>query len=586
MDEVPAIVRHGVIGAELAERIAQAEAIAARPNAPVRDKEAYVSLVRDACRGNYPLFFYLVMGRDPTPHFWGMKEDFDRYRLILLEASRGFSKTESVTICEAVHDLCYASLGDPAYADLTNLSIFETETKAQERMNGIKSIIENSPQGSLLRACFGDVRSRASQWNESGIDFPGFEGRIQPLFRAIGAGSAVVGAHVKKLRGDDLVSPKNSDSKKKRENLWRWWSLSINPIIKSSTNVRLVFTPYWEDDIHGRLKATKAFRSLRLPCMNAVPRRGEDYTAIEDENGTAHVQVTPLGYSRLASNWPCPLGELRCPGTEAHFREVGYHRPLRELCEIHYRDPITFLSQMMLLLQSEQGTRFKPEMLRFWVPRGDPRVGTVAKWHMHLDEDERPRVVAFPDPSDVLIHAHCTDHSIGKKAAHDYTSTAFVYRTKTNDVFAAWKRGRWDFQEAVKRMIMFYKTDLIGRPPRYIGSEAISFQRAYSETIEKSKEIPPGVICPMMGNRCERIGLDGLGSTADKDALLVDSGLLHHGMAGKLFLPLDDEAGVNQVLSFTPAQDQAHDDDVDALRGGFNLVKARRAQPPTVLNFG
>lgn len=583
--EPPAIVRYGIVSAEVAHILQEAEARAMSPTATPKDKQRYVDIARDAVRGNYPLFHYLVLERDPNIPFWEHLESMKSYQLQLVEASRGLGKTDFYTIGEAVHDIAFASISDAAYVDLINLSIFETEVKAQERLNGVKSIFEHAPPTSLLRAMFGDVKSRASQWNEDGISFPSPTYRIQPNVRFIGAGSAVVGAHPHKLRGDDLVSPVNSNSKKKREKLWQWWTLSINPVIKSFTNVRLVYTPYWEDDIHGRIKASKTFRLLKIPCLNDVPIRGVDYRADVDENDTIRIEMLPHGYERLRSVWPCPLGEINCTGTQQHFQEVGYHRPLRELCSISFRDTVSFLSQMMLKLQSEQGTRVKPEMVRFWVPRGDRRAGGVAKWHMHMDEDERPKIVEFPEVSEVSISAHCYDHAIGKKSANDQTSMCAAYRTKKNDVFFAWRRGRWGFNEAVKKMESFYTTDILiavgGRAPRYVGSEAISFQAAYSEQVgEKSQKIPLGSICQMKGNCCESIGLHGLGGTADKDALLVDCGILNHAMLGKIFLPLDDEYGVNQVFSFTPAQDQAHDDEVDSMRGAYNLVKVRKALPP------
>jgi hypothetical protein len=586
-----ALLKHGIVEPEVWRILTEAHAKAYDPKATQNDKQRYVRLARDACRGNYDLFFVLMMEHDPPTHFWERRSQLRGHRLQMVEAFRGGSKTLSFTICETVHDVCYASLAvmpdhdvrDEKYLEEIILGLFETDDRAMERLHSVMEIINLAPDGSLLRAAFGDVKSRASQWSDAGINFPSAKMRTQPNVRFIGAKSAIVGAHATKILADDLVSPENSKSTKLRDSIWNWWTATISKTIKDGTRVRFVFTPYYSDDLHARLKVSRLYKTLAIPCMNQPPRRGEDYNVIENGDGTVRVQMLPLGFARLKSAWPCPLGDMRCPGaTSEHIADVGYHRPLRELCQMHYEEPISFMSQMMLRLTAEHDARIRPEMMRFWAPAGHPMVGKVAKWHMHLEESERPVVVAFPTASEVTIGSHCWDHAIGKKAAHDNTSVCFCHRTKGNQFFFQWRRGKMDFDSAVKKMESYYTTDPV-RPPRYIGSEAVSFQTAYSQSANKSQLIPAGVVCPMQGNKCEAIGLDGLGSTSSKDALLVDSGLLNVMLQGKAFFPVEDDAGVNEMLGFVPSEEHAHDDDVDSARGAFNLVKARKAQAPLVL---
>lgn len=521
------------------------------------DVQDFALEAKRLCRGNIPLYSVLFLGYEPAPHLRSVREEFMRYDRTLVQYPRDHGKSIIAAKGEPSHDLAYCVAGDKDYQDPRILIIQESGKEAEKTMRAIKGDHERGGPDNLLHLAFGDASKVCPKWGDD-IILTGTETGKDPSIQAVGIGGSITGAHPKKIIGDDMVSSENSRTPHLRRLRRDWWFDVINPMIGTSTVVRIPHTPYYEDDLHAVLAKSKSYRLMRQPALNRWPEDG-DYEEELDENGVlTKIGITDKGMD-LESIWPCPLGTGNCPMTKAHFDEYGEHRPVEWLLQKYLDNPIKFGSQFMLEVGLGKDTRIKRKDLRFYSMNSD-LVGSLTEFNDHP-------VVPFPDPADITSSVHAWDHAIGRKKQHDRTSLSRAYRTKDNDVFYINKAGRWDFKKVIKMMENNFVSDPIRRP-QVLATEGIGFQQAYSEVLaEQSGELLP---------------IETIKVYTDKDTALVESGLLGHFVQGKVFVDVEDEDTILELLNFSPAQ-RFHDDIVDSMRIAFHVLRRRMRRPVKVL---
>lgn len=543
-NDVPLVVAEGLMSQEDWDRLTYYHKIG--------DSETWAALARHLVKGNIPLFNTFVLGYDHTEHMVDVFNAMKEYEGVLIEFSRDHSKSYTI-IGEVIHDICFSTVPGSGYEDPRILLLQETDKVAVKTVTAVRNILESGGPNGMIRALFGDFKGRAALWKENMLWLGSTDVSKDPTLEGVGVGSAITGGHPKKVIGDDMVSKKNSRTAHMRKVIVDWWFETVHGMLSPGTKVRILFTPYYEDDLHGVLKKSGDYMHVFKPALNRIPTK-EDYREIIDDNGVrVGVEITEAGKS-LKALWPCPLGTGNCPQTGDHYEEYGTHRSVEYL--IHRKfipRPSSFMSQFMLRLLDDSETRIKKDMLRFYTTNRD-LVGESNEYNDSL-------IVPFPESEDIVCVTHGWDHAIGKRRQHDRTAHARAFRTKDNDVFFKVRAGRWGFRKVVQDMQTQFLTEeaSTGHRPRALGTEGIGFQEAYSQMVlEEGQQLLPLEVVK--------------GGNKDKDELLVESGLLSHFTHGKVYVDIEDTELIEELLSFTP-EGKTHDDRVDAMRIAFNLVK-------------
>lgn len=516
-------------------------------------QDEYVALARDLCHDNVLLWNCVFLGYDAAAFMVKVDREVSRYPQRMVRLPRDHSKSATFAIGRVAHRLAYSTLPGSRFENWTGLLIQDTATSVTKTIHAIRAIFEHNR---LVRVAFGDVPAAAGKWTENMIWMPNRNGRVSkdPTLAGVGLRGPVTGAHPAEIVMDDVVSFENSKTPFLRSQSRDWFSRSVMGTIGPTTDVTSLYTPYWEDDLNGWLEGQRTFRVLSYPALNRYPSP-DDFEEVFDTNGVrTGLRITPQGLD-LTALWPCPLGTGQCPNTAEHYAEVGIHRSVEYiLLDKFLRDPFGFASQFMLQIRSDADAPIKKPMLRFYC-RDKERVGKPSMYNDAL-------VVEFPtDPRVFVASVHGWDHAIGKKKKHDRTAVAQGYRTRENDVFFVNKAGRWDFVSAIKMMESRYNSDPVRKPVSVV-SEGIAFQQAYKEQLnaQSSSLIP-----------VETLGDLGVKGNLDKDQALIESGLLAHMMAGKVFIDLDDEDTIQELLAFPLG---AHDDILDAMRICYTRLRA------------
>lgn len=540
---IPLVVRHGIVTQKEWDKL--------ESYATNGDAQGWGSYFRQLVRGNYQFWCVMVHGWDPMPHFFSTEKEAERYDKLLIRVSRGHAKSWRWAIAEIAHDLAFAMAGDAEYVDPRILLIQENQTMASNTLAAVRKVLEGGGKNGVLHAAFPNMWSQVDKWLENQVRLKTGGASKEPAVFAVGLGGALTGMHPKKVIGDDMVSVKNSRTPAARRLHREWWYGTVSGMLMQNTKIRLLHTPYYDDDLHAVLEEDGAYRLISMPALNRRPQT-DDFEEIYDSEGVrTGVRLTRKG-ADLVALWPCPLGTGNCPGTRRHFEDYGFHMSVEYLLSEKYiPDPVKFSSQYMLEIVSAAEQRIKPDMLRFYST--DPNlVGNTSAYN------DFP-IVAFPHSSDIVACVHAWDHAIGQKKQHDRTAFSRVYRTKDNKVFFINKAGRWSFRNSITMMESNFQTDPIRRPST-IASEGIGFQEAYSQVLrEESKEILP-VECIKM--------------YTDKDTALVESGLLSHFVNGMVYVDINDTDTIEELLNFTPEQ-RFKDDLVDAMRIGFHVIRKR-----------
>lgn len=511
--------------------------------------EQFGDLATALCRDNMPLFTVLFMGKKPVPYIPEVWEEARAAKQALIELPRSHSKSDTFAIGHPTHRISYASIGygtDPRI-----LMLQENNPQAEKTVTAVREAL-TSPNP-LMQHAFGDLKKKAVKWTDRLLWMERETISKDPTLEGVGIGGAITGGHPTDIIGDDMTSFENSNTQHLRDKSWKWWGTTPRGMIDPGTNVFLLYTPKFPDDVHGRVKQGRTMKLISRPALNRWPE-ASDFEEVMSPEGDRRlwVRLTEKGLTELRALWPCPQGA--CPGPECAAGElpgIPLHRSTEYL--IHAKmleDPITFSSEMMLKFMSDSETPIKPHMMRYY--SWDPDM--VGKT---VDGCPEP-IVAFPDKKLITMATHGWDHAIGQKRKSDNTAYARAYRTDKNDVYFKVGAGKWSFGEVKEMMTSQYETDPIARPVAVV-SEAINFQRAFGEEVlENGRSIVP---------------IKQVTNAPEKMRALVESGLLSGMVNGKVYFDASDQDTIREFLSFTGQDRGIKDDRVDACRLAYGFIR-------------
>lgn len=490
----------------------------------------------------------------------------ERYQAVNLCLPRGHTKSSSRIIADSMRLICLSTVEElPDFADPRILLIQASKPVAIKTTLAIKNELEFNAR---IKAVFGDIRRNAIEWGKDTlwVRNRAVSASKEPTFMATGLLAGQTGFHPYHIKGDDVTTYESGRTKGRRQHGVEWYGTTVRPTKEPQTQEEWTYTPYFDGELTHTFEKDTSRLQIRMPALNR-PLKSNDYEILMRDGERIGVAITPDGMD-LKALWPCPLGTGNCPNTEAHYAEYGLHRSVEWLIyEQYLENPFRFTTQYMLLRASEQDTRIKPDMLRFWT-RNRANAGAANKYNdvedgaRYLDHDELRRVT--------IKSAHAWDTALGKTKAHDRTVGCVAYRTKDNDMIARFPhKGRWGPVQVRKLMDAMFQFEDVKKPIYPV------VENANFEKVMAAEAAEAGTFVKVVER--ER-------ANSDKDVALSESGLLGHMLMGKVFLELEDDDAISELLSFRQDMGHEHDDVVDALRLAYQeLFPKQKKHKPGLL---
>lgn len=473
-----------------------------------------------------------------------------RYQPVNLALPRGHIKSSSRIICDSIRLICLSTVADlPEYAEPRILLIQASKPVAIKTTLAIKNEIEHNR---AIKTVFGEIHHKPIEWGKDTLWLrnEGVSASKEPTFMATGLMAGQTGFHPYHIKVDDVTTYELGRTKGRRQHAVEWYGATVKPTKEPKTQEECAYTPYFDGELTHVFEKDAARLQIKMPALNRMVKSNDFEIIFNERNERIGVQITPDGMD-LRALWPCPLGTGNCPNTEEHYSEYGLHRSVEWLIfEQFLSNPFKFSTQYMLLRASEQDTRIKPDMLRFWT-RNKANQGVPNKYN-DVQEDGI-RYIEYPDDLKRITvkAAHTWDTALGKTKAHDRTVGAIGYRTKDNDLVVMFHKGRWDPVRVLELMTVTAGNDPIMRVHKPVVENA-NFEKvlaAFGESLTQGVRV-----------------VERERANSDKDAALCESGLLAHMMSGKVYLEFEDDDAIQELLAFRQDMGHEHDDVVDALR--------------------
>lgn len=577
------------------------------------DVQRFADIAVPLCERSILLYAHLFMGQVIPPHIAEKWEEIEKHPKTMVRIFRQGAKTTIFTNALVAQRVSYASVPGSIHENARILGLFETRDRAIDRVRPIKQLFSSGGPGGLIGAVFRgaegtdwegmtipQMADKFGAWTDLTIDVPHPRGKFKPdpTLRALAPGMATVGFAPTDILMDDLVGTKTADSPKKTENLRRWVFQDVLPMAKPYTRIWVPHTVFREGDLNELLAASKLLYLLEVKALNRVPSR-LDYEPVLDATRTVvDIKLSDLGKT-LKSAWPCPLGDDQACDifNPDHVREVGYHRPVKDLLLQYETDPVAFMLQYMHTVVASDQASIKPWMMRYYTRDPNSRfIGQVASWQKDWDRwvEEHPEQrldrhaprVLYLDPDGfvrdsrdgnvidkVTACVQAWDLAFGKEKRNDFTVCATIYRTEKGLYFVVIKRGKWR-HDTVWRMIGTLALTNPIRRPAEVGVEVNNFSQVYKEEGAK--------IMRELGI-AESVRISEVRRSKDKDRVLAESGLPIAMMNGLVHFDIDDDEAIREVLSVMPDQSGGHDDVLDGVVNAFPLIRLVRRLTPGFL---
>jgi len=194
---------------------------------------------------------------------WFHKEwidTFEKNSFVSLQAPRGHGKT---TIIGAY--MIWRIVTDP---NIRILIVTINQDKADEMMSFIQHHLETNEK---LKDLFGEQRGFSKDWSRSTIRVmrAGQTGvaHKEPTLQVLGITSSMVGGHYDLIVLDDITDQKNSRTEHRRQELVRWYNLTLMPMLEPEGKILSIGTRWHEDDIHRYLKETSKYKHRRYKAI-------------------------------------------------------------------------------------------------------------------------------------------------------------------------------------------------------------------------------------------------------------------------------------------------------------------------------
>lgn len=187
-------------------------------------------------------------------------EIFEKNNFVSLQAPRGHGKT---TIIGAY--ILWRIIRDP---NIRVLIVTINQDKANEMMSFIQHHLESNEK---LKELFGEQKGYSRDWSRSTLRVmrAGLSGvaHKEPTLQVLGITSSMVGGHYDLIVLDDITDQKNSRTEHTRQELVRWYNLTLMPMLEPNGKILSIGTRWHENDIHNYLQTSSGFKHKRYKAV-------------------------------------------------------------------------------------------------------------------------------------------------------------------------------------------------------------------------------------------------------------------------------------------------------------------------------
>ena len=177
----------------------------------------------------------------------------DSVEKLLLLAARGHAKSVYVSGVDALWDMC-------KHPHQRTLLITASDDLAIRYTTELRDKL----LGDVVREIFPEL-PKIRKANQHEIYLEG--GQRDPTFKAVGAGTAITSLRADKIILDDVVTIEHRYSETLRQQLVGWYFTTLRPILVPGGKIRVVGTPYHEEDLYATLEE-RGFKTLRYPAID------------------------------------------------------------------------------------------------------------------------------------------------------------------------------------------------------------------------------------------------------------------------------------------------------------------------------
>ena len=185
---------------------------------------------------------------------------FEENNFVSLQAPRGHGKT---TLIGAY--IIWRIVRDP---DIRILIVTINQDKADEMMTFIQYHLEGNDK---IIEIFGEQRGYSREWSRSTLRVmrAGKSGLAhkEPTLTVLGITSSMVGGHYDLIVLDDITDQKNSRTTGRREELVRWYNLTLMPMLEPEGKILSIGTRWHENDIHNYLQTSSGYTHRRYQAI-------------------------------------------------------------------------------------------------------------------------------------------------------------------------------------------------------------------------------------------------------------------------------------------------------------------------------
>jgi len=142
------------------------------------------------------------------------------------------------------------------------------QDKADEMMTYIQNQLERNEK---LIEVFGEQRGYTRDWSRSTLRVmragkSGYSHK-EPTLTVLGITSSMVGGHYDLIVLDDITDQKNSRTEYRRQELVRWYNLTLMPMLEPQGKIISIGTRWHENDIHHYLETSSNFTHKRYQAI-------------------------------------------------------------------------------------------------------------------------------------------------------------------------------------------------------------------------------------------------------------------------------------------------------------------------------
>jgi predicted phage terminase large subunit-like protein len=145
-----------------------------------------------------------------------------------------------------------------------NIRILQV-TINQDKANEMMSFVQNAlDTNEIIKDIWGELRN-PNEWSKSSIrvlrrGHPGVPHK-EPTLQVLGVTSSMVGGHYDLIILDDITDGKNSRTEYRRQELVRWYNMTLLPMLEPDCKIISIGTKWHELDIHSYFQNRTNYKS-------------------------------------------------------------------------------------------------------------------------------------------------------------------------------------------------------------------------------------------------------------------------------------------------------------------------------------